>query len=137
MEGPSSDRLEPLVQQSFTHLCSALNDQSVAVRDTTAWTIGRIASFHPNCVIALLGTPTDRGLMTLLLEKLGDEPRVASFVCYALHELACNVTKIGGNEETSTPIDPFFQNIASALLHVTQKPDAVRLYRRLLTHFFQ
>lgn len=134
MEGPTSSRLEPLVHQSFTHLCNALNDRSVAVRDTTAWTIGRIASFHPNCVMGLLGTLTDRGLMMLLLEKLNDEPRVASFVCYTLHELACNISKATASSGTgtdsqqlATPLDPFFPSIAMTLLGVTQKPDAVRL----------
>lgn len=128
MEGPTSERLEPLVQQSFQHLCKALNDESVAVRDSTAWTIGRIAAFHTRCVVALLGTPEQPGLMVLLLDKLQDVPRVASFVCYAIHEIARNLRLVVPEHETPlvTPLDPFFQQIAMALLRAAQNPDAVR-----------
>merc|ERR1719265_3019836 len=50
MEGPTSQRLGPLVQQSFQHLVNALGDGNIAIRDTTAWTLGRIASFHSSIV---------------------------------------------------------------------------------------
>lgn len=128
MEGPTSERLEPLVQQSFHHLCKALNDESVAVRDSTAWTIGRIAAFHTRCVVSLLGTPEQPGLMSLLLEKLADVPRVASFVCFAIHEIARNLRLSLHDTETNepivTPLDSFFRQIATSLLHVAQKADA-------------
>ena len=134
MEGPSSQRLEPLVQQSFQHLCKALNDDSIAVRDSTAWTIGRIAAFHTRCVLPLLGTPDQPGLMNLLLEKLGDVPRVASFVCFAIHEIARNMKTClnstaslttSESQTTETPLDPFLSQVASALLQAAQKPDAM------------
>lgn len=124
MEGPSSNKLEPLVEQSFNHLCRALADESVAVRDTTAWTVGRIASYHVQCVLPLLGTPTQGGLMNLLLEKLTDEPRVAAFVCYAIHEIARNLHAVIGGKAGTTPLDPFFRQLATALLHTAQRPDA-------------
>eukprot|EP00921_Rhytidocystis_pertsovi_P003689 GHVQ01006414.1.p1 GENE.GHVQ01006414.1~~GHVQ01006414.1.p1 ORF type:complete len:898 (+),score=153.99 GHVQ01006414.1:139-2832(+) len=108
MEGPDSDKLKPLVQQSFQNLCGVLNDPSVCVRDTAAWTIGRIASFHTSIIIPLLGRPASGEaavgaavveggeLVQLLLTKLTDKPRVAANVCWVISEVADNMGKWWG-----------------------------------------
>ena len=43
--------------------------------DTIAWTLGRIAQFHPNIVPV-------KQLMPLLCEKLRDVPRVSANICW-------------------------------------------------------
>lgn len=70
--------------------------------------------------------------MNLLLEKLGDEPRVAAFICYAIHEIARNIRESGGSQVDHqnpqiihTSLDPFFPQIAMSLLQVAQKGDGV------------
>merc|ERR1719230_790487 len=81
MEGPSSEKMRPLVQQSYAHLVNLLNDQSVAVRDTVAWTLGRIAQFHPTIVPV-------KNLCPVLAQKLVDVPRVAANVCFVIQVIA-------------------------------------------------
>eukprot|EP01069_Polyplicarium_translucidae_P008131 Polyplicarium_translucidae@DN3188_c0_g1_i2.p1 len=129
MEGPSSAKLAPLVAKSFPLLCQSLCDASSPVRDTTAWTIGRIAQFHTPCIVGLLGAPDspEPGLIGLLLERLKDEPRVAVQICYALNELSGNV---GGavfevsQERPVTPLDPWFAAVSKALVDIVQRADA-------------
>eukprot|EP00439_Symbiodinium_sp_Y106_P060404 s6084_g8.t3 len=75
MEGPTSEKMRPMVEQSLSHLVLALQDQSVAVRDTIAWTLGRIAQFHPTIVPV-------KQLMPLLCERLRDVPRVSANICW-------------------------------------------------------
>lgn len=40
--------LKPIVEQAIPTLIEALNDTSVVVRDTTAWTLGRICELIPD-----------------------------------------------------------------------------------------
>ena len=60
-------------------LIELMKDPSVVVRDTTAWTVGRICELLPQAAI------TDAYLAPLLqclIEGLEAEPRVASNVCW-------------------------------------------------------
>ena len=57
------------------------NDPSVQVKDTAAWTIGRICEHTPT---AVLQTQDDTlaQLLQALVMGLGREPRVATNVCW-------------------------------------------------------
>lgn len=47
LEGPDPSVLKPIVEQAVPTLIEALSDSSVVVRDTTAWTLGRICELIP------------------------------------------------------------------------------------------
>ena len=79
MEGPDPQKLKPLVEQALPMLIETLKDSSVIVRDTGAWTIGRICEILPDAVIS---EQYLNPLLTALVEGLGTEPRVASNVCW-------------------------------------------------------
>lgn len=51
IEGPSVEKLKPLVEQAMSMFIQLLKDQSVIVRDTAAWTIGRICECVPEAVL--------------------------------------------------------------------------------------
>lgn len=79
LEGPQQDSLKPLVEQALPTLTELLKDGSVIVRDTAAWTVGRVCEMLPDLVI------NERFLSPLLLalvEGLLSEPRVAANVCW-------------------------------------------------------
>lgn len=60
-------------------LIELMKDPSVVVRDTTAWTVGRICELLPEAAINdVYLTP----LLQCLIEGLSAEPRVASNVCW-------------------------------------------------------
>eukprot|EP00929_Paragymnodinium_shiwhaense_P119155 TRINITY_DN9102_c0_g1_i3.p1 TRINITY_DN9102_c0_g1~~TRINITY_DN9102_c0_g1_i3.p1 ORF type:complete len:869 (+),score=201.79 TRINITY_DN9102_c0_g1_i3:154-2760(+) len=119
MEGPTSEKMRPLVQSSYGSLVGLLNDQSVAVRDTIAWTLGRIAQFHPSIVPV-------QSLMPALVEKLRDVPRVASNTCWVVQVIAeaqtANATP--GQAPMTTALSQFFPMLAEGLLAVAARPDA-------------
>lgn len=56
-----------------------MKDPSVVVRDTTAWTMGRICELLPEAAINEMYLEP---LLQCLIEGLGAEPRVASNVCW-------------------------------------------------------
>jgi len=115
MEGPTSEKMRPMVEQSLSHLVMALQDPSVAVRDTIAWTLGRIAQFHPSIVPV-------KQLMPLLCEKLRDVPRVSANICWNVQVLAEAQHSVPYPD--TTPLSEFFTAIAMALLEVVSRPDA-------------
>lgn len=60
-------------------LIELMKDPSVVVRDTTAWTVGRICELLPEAAINDIYLAP---LLQCLIEGLSAEPRVASNVCW-------------------------------------------------------
>ena len=85
LEGPNPDALKPLVVSAMPVIMNMLGDQSPAVRDTTAWTLGRVCEILPEGALA---TEYLSPLITGLLHGLRSEPRVAANVCWAFSYLA-------------------------------------------------
>lgn len=85
IEGPSSEKLKPIVEQAMPMFIELLKDPSVIVRDTAAWTIGRVCESVPEAVIneAIL-----QPLLEGLVIGLSSEPRVATNACWALSSIA-------------------------------------------------
>lgn len=62
-----------------------LRDSVAAVRDTAAWTVGRVCELLPEIVLSELFLEP---LLLALVEGLASEPRVATNVCWAIGSLA-------------------------------------------------
>lgn len=65
--------------QAMPTLIELMKDPSVVVRDTTAWTVGRICELLPEAAINDIYLAP---LLQCLIEGLSAEPRVASNVCW-------------------------------------------------------
>lgn len=65
-------------------LIELMKDPSVVVRDTTAWTVGRICEMLPEAAINDIYLAP---LLQCLMEGLSAEPRVASNVCWVRQSL--------------------------------------------------
>uniref|UniRef100_A0A3B4GQ92 Karyopherin subunit beta 1 n=1 Tax=Pundamilia nyererei TaxID=303518 RepID=A0A3B4GQ92_9CICH len=88
LEGPELNQLKPLVIQAMPTLIELMKDPSVVVRDTTAWTVGRICELLPEAAINEVYLAP---LLQCLIEGLGAEPRVASNVCWVSRRSALGV----------------------------------------------
>lgn len=75
LEGPGSNVLQTLVSQALPVIVEMMGDSVVAVKDTAAWTLGRISELHAECL-----TPDDllRNVVLALVKALEDSPRVAA-----------------------------------------------------------
>lgn len=124
LEGPEPNQLKPLVIQAMPTLIELMKDPSVVVRDTTAWTVGRICELLPEAAINdVYLTP----LLQCLIEGLSAEPRVASNVCWAfssLAEAAYEAADVADDqEEPATYCLSSFELIVQKLLETTDRPD--------------
>ncbi|CAK9250638.1 unnamed protein product [Sphagnum jensenii] len=123
LEGPSLAKLAPLVNVALNFMLSAMTDENTHVKDTTAWTLGRIFEFlhGPNVQFPVITQENLPLILAVLLESIKDTPNVAEKVCGAIYFLA------QGYEESTgalSPLSPFFQNIVQALLATTDREDA-------------
>ncbi|XP_077089872.1 importin subunit beta-1 isoform X4 [Siphateles boraxobius] len=125
LEGPELNQLKPLVIQAMPTLIELMKDLSVVVRDTTAWTLGRICDLLPEAAINEVYLAP---LLQCLIEGLGAEPRVASNVCWAfssLAEAAYEATDAAEDQEEPSTycLSSSFELIVQKLLETTDRPD--------------
>lgn len=125
LEGPDSTQLQPIVVEAMPILIELLKDESVAVKDTAAWTIGRVCELNGE---AALREEYLRQLLEALVAGLEAEPRVASNVCWAftsLAEAAYENAEVPDWQESSVPptykLSPYFDPIVQRLLVTTDR----------------
>lgn len=116
LDGPSREKLKPLVQQAFPLLLNLLKDQSTHVKDSASWTVGRICQLLPETVEKVLPQ-----LMNAVVLAFKETPKVASNACWAVHNLGLAM-EIGPEDKTS-PLSPYFQGLMVALLATSERPD--------------
>ncbi|KAL4205011.1 hypothetical protein AMTRI_Chr01g112600 [Amborella trichopoda] len=123
LEGPSPDKLAPLVNVALNFILNAMKDVNNHVKDTTAWTLGRIFEFlhGPNIGTAIITEVNIPHILSVLIEGMKDVPNVAEKSCGALYFLAQGYED-GGS--ASSPLLPYFENIVQALLVVAHRDDA-------------
>ena len=80
LDGPDPKLLKPIIEQALATLVQLLGDTSTNVRDSAAWTIGRVCEAAPDLVIRDANTLVT--LLNALVGSLDSEPRVASNVCW-------------------------------------------------------
>jgi importin subunit beta-1 len=87
VEGPSTQCVEPIVKMHFERLIHLMvkEDEVVQVRDTAAWSLGRICQILQDVVVTEVVL---HPLLQVLVKGLGMEPRVATNVCWAISSLA-------------------------------------------------
>ncbi|KHJ96355.1 HEAT repeat protein [Oesophagostomum dentatum] len=81
LDGPDPNKLMGLVEQAMPALIESMAEKNVTIRDTAAWTIGRVLEICPEIV-------NKEGMLARLLpalsQALQQEPRVAANVCWHL-----------------------------------------------------
>lgn len=124
LEGPNPENMKPIVEQAMPMLIELMHDQSVVVKDTAAWTIGRVCEIHAEAAINEMYL---KPLLEALVNGLNAEPRVAANVCWAFTSLA-EAAYEGVEEDENTPntypLSAYFDPIVQKLLETTDRADA-------------
>ena len=118
LDGPDPTVLEPLVNQALPILIDMMADQNVQVRDTVAWTLGRICDIQTNAIKPEIHL---RPLVSVLVNGLQDNPRIATNCCWGLMSLADSMSY--ADDEPSVqpgPMSPYYEGIVSSLLRATE-----------------
>ena len=115
LDGPDPKLLVPLVTQALPTLLEMMRDPDVHVKDTTAWTLGRISDVLVQTIKHDTHLP---GLVIAFIQCLDDSPRVVSNCCWGLMNLAEN---LGDPSADSSPLSPFCEPIADSLLRFAER----------------
>ncbi|KAK7872302.1 hypothetical protein R5R35_002759 [Gryllus longicercus] len=120
--------LKPLVEQAMPTLIELMYDSSVVVRDTAAWTFGRVCEIIPE---AAINETYLKPLLESLVNGLKSEPRVAANVCWAFTGLAeASYEQAEGSVEGGQPetycLSQYFEFIVQRLLETTDRPDGAQ-----------
>ncbi len=89
LEGPSEELLKPMTLATFPALFRLMRDDSVSVRDTNMWALGRICELHPTFI------PLEHAeqLAASMAGGLTQPPRVACSSAWAVMHLMLRVSR--------------------------------------------
>lgn len=85
LDGPSDGKITPWVQQALPVLVGCLQDRHRKIRDSTAWTLGKICELHRTFLSNEALQAIIEGLSVTLSDR---DSKVVSQVCYALFSFA-------------------------------------------------
>ncbi|PFH47543.1 hypothetical protein AMATHDRAFT_67559 [Amanita thiersii Skay4041] len=129
LEGPDPNVLMQLVHQALPLLIDMMGDANTHVKDTTAWTLGRICEL-------LVGTIKPNvhleKLVDALVKGLTDSPRIVTNCCWALMNLADQVAIYYEDDNESAQsglLSPYYNHVIQALLEVTSRSSNEANYR--------
>ncbi|KAH8112102.1 ARM repeat-containing protein [Phellopilus nigrolimitatus] len=123
LDGPDPTVLTPLVTQALPILVDMTRDENLLVKDTVAWTLGRICDL---LVVALKPDEHLHPLISALVNALEDKPRIVANCCWALMNLSDQLGSFYEEEGptlSSGPLAPYYEGIVTALLRVTDGTD--------------
>ncbi|OUC40362.1 HEAT repeat protein [Trichinella nativa] len=137
LDGPNVKILKPAVAQALPFLLTLTKDPETAVRDTTAWCIGRICDLVKEVVVeeSMLAS-----LLPALIEALQQEPRVASNICWALSSLTSAVYEVSlhqtphGEQPVTYVLSPCFAGLVEQLLQTADRTDAYQSNLRIAAY---
>lgn len=120
LDGPTSTVLAPYVHQSIPVLLQALKaDPHPMVKDSTAWTLGRICDLHVRAVPPEMLPALVSSLSGALLTE---SPRVAAQACFALHHLAAAFEGDETAAATGTnALSPYVPSLLDTLLRTADR----------------
>jgi len=129
LDGPSDESIGPYVNQAVPVLLTALSDSNDLVKDTTAWTIGKICDLHVRAIPADTFPTLVNGLASKLLTE---SPRVSSQACFGIHNLAAAFKNDEAAEKTGTNLlSQYMPTLLQTLLQVVDREDAVESNLRI------
>lgn len=115
LDGPDAKLLSPLVAQALPTLIEMIRDPDVRVKDTAAWTLGRISDLLVTTIKTDVHLPN---MVAALVAGLQDSSRVATNCCWSFMNLAEQLNEPGAE---SSPLSPYYEGIVNALLGYAQR----------------
>jgi len=106
-----------------------MNDSNSQVKDTTAWTLGRVFELlhSPAGANPIINNSNLPRIMAVLLESSKDVPNVAEKVCGAIYFLAQGYEDA---ESMSSVLTPYLPNVIAALLSAADRADTTHFRLR-------
>lgn len=116
LDGPDNKLLNPLVLQALPTLIEMMiQDPNHNVKDTTAWTLGRISDVLIDSIKTDIHLP---GFVQALVAGLNDSSRIVGNACWGIMNLA---EQLGNSEGSTSVMSPFYEGLIDALLRTANR----------------
>lgn len=116
MEGPEEKVLDPIIKRALLPLIGMMEDSSVHVKDSTAYSLGRITEACPGSIDEATHLEP---LIQSLFSGLNNHPKMATSCCWALMNLA---ERFAGDLGAQTnPLTPHFNPSVTHLLELSAR----------------
>jgi importin subunit beta-1 len=117
LDGPDPQLLAPLVSQALGLLIEMMQDSNTHVKDTTAWTLGRICDI----LVSTIKPETHlEPLVRALVAALDDSPRIVTNASWALMTLSDQIND-GIDDIQTGHLSKYYEGIVTALMNVTER----------------
>lgn len=117
LDGPDPQLLAPLVSQALGLLIEMMQDSNTHVKDTTAWTLGRICDI----LVSTIKPETHlEPLVQALVAALDDSPRIVTNASWALMTLSDQIND-GIDDIPTGHLSKYYEVIVTALMRVTER----------------
>lgn len=116
MEGPDEKTLDPLVKQALPVFIGMMDDQVVQVKDSAAYTLGRICESVSEAIDPSVHLPP---LISALFTGLSSNPKMATSCCWALMNLADRFAGEPGCQEN--PLSRHFNDSVGHIVQLTER----------------
>ncbi|KAF8402596.1 hypothetical protein HHK36_010684 [Tetracentron sinense] len=122
LEGPSIEKLSPLVTAGLDFLLNAMKDENSHVKDTTAWTLSRIFELlhTPASGFSVISPANLQRIVGVLLESIKGAPNVAEKVCGAIYFLVQGYEDAGSS---SYHLSPYLLDMITCLISTADRTD--------------
>lgn len=116
MDGPDPKILDPLVKQALGILVGMTKDNSIQVRDSAAYALGRVCDCCPETLNPNVHL---QPLVSCLFNGLASTPKIASSCCLALMNVADHFAgELGAH---TNPLSKHFQESVKSILTLTKR----------------
>eukprot|EP00732_Lithocolla_globosa_P000588 Lithocolla_globosa_v1_NODE_202_length_5196_cov_7.727290.p1 type:complete len:857 gc:universal NODE_202_length_5196_cov_7.727290:2583-5153(+) len=124
MIGPTNDTLSLVVSQALPVIMDAMKDKHSLVKESAAWTLGRIAD-----VMGSFFVEQDQlqNLISLLLTGMSEEAPIAANCAWVILNFS---EYVGENEEDASYLIPYFEAICNSLLQCSERGDGQQVNLR-------
>lgn len=119
LDGPDYEELKALIGQALNPIVSLINDQSLHVRDTVAWCLGRMADLVIDGISIESHLPS---IIHAIVVGLNDDQKVAANCCWTIMNLTEQLNHDGPQEDTA-PMSQYYNPLVTALLSLATKQD--------------
>lgn len=119
LDGPDHEELRNLIGQALPPILSLITDESLQVKETVAWCLGRIADMVVDAIDVQNELPQ---LIQALLAGLHDHPKVSTNCCWTLMNLLEQLCADNLNKST-TVMSPYYESIIPVLVQISGRPD--------------
>jgi importin subunit beta-1 len=117
LDGPEDVVLSPLVRQALPTLIQMMNDNHASVRDSVAWTLGRITDLMIKVIVPEVHLPE---LVKALVYGLQQTGRIASSSCWSIKNLALGFAPEDEEGVNTTLLSPYYQGLMEALMRTSE-----------------